>query len=131
MSSRTSFHLGRRLLACLAIVVGFKIFTAGITLYDDPLNHLRKLVLPHGPATFEAFGQNITFEQLNEYIVKTLGALFMIAGILIMINRKCLGPTILIVAVLFTVSTRGNPWLQKNLVDTNSLRNIKILDILA
>ena len=111
MSNRTSFHLGRRILACLAIVIGFKIFTAGLTLYEDPLSKLRKLVLPHGPASLDVFGQNVTFEQLNEYIVKTLGSLFMIAGILIFINRKYLGASFLIVAVLFTVSTRGNPWL--------------------
>ena len=131
MSNRSSFHLGRRILASIAILVGIKIFTAGLTLYDDPLNQLRKLVLPHNPTNFEAFGQIVPYEQLNEYIVKTIGALFILAGVLIMINRKNFGSALLIIAVVFQFGTRLNPFLKTNIVNTNSLKNLHMLDMMA
>ena len=109
--NRSSFHLGRRILATIAILVGFKIFTAGSSLYMDPLNELRKLVLPHNPQQLELFGTDLPYELVNEYFVKLVGALFILAGVLIFNEKRRLGSTLLITAVVFSIMTRSNPWL--------------------
>ena len=53
----------------------------------------------------------ITFEKLNQVLIKFDGALFVLSGILILLNQES-GSRVLILAVAFILLTKDNPFLK-------------------
>jgi hypothetical protein len=73
---------------------------------------------------------DITFEQLNHYLIKGDGALFMLSGLLILINCKKLGAFTLILAVSFILATKDNPYLHSIMKSIQKEKQEKLTSIL-
>ena len=51
---------------------------------------------------------------MNLYFIKTLASLLLLAGILILMNRRCMGRSLLILSVALIIVVKDNPWLRHN-----------------
>ncbi len=51
---------------------------------------------------------DITYEKLNQYLVKADGALFALSGVLIIANSRTSGAFLMLIAVLFILLTKDN-----------------------
>ena len=113
--AKLSFHIGRILLGFVLIALGYYTFTNGHQAYNKYLHAIRKLVLPDSQASSTIASLGITFEQLNQQIVKVLGGLFALSGACTVVGimglRKT-GAVLMIIAVAFVLVTRDNFLLQ-------------------
>lgn len=54
----------------------------------------------------------------------------MLSGLLILLNRKCTGGFLLLIAVSFIMITRDNPYIHSNMKTIQKERSDKTIDIL-
>jgi hypothetical protein len=118
MSGKISYHIGRILLGMMLIGLGYFLYTSGHQQFDKYLHAVRKLILPDSQASSKIPYLEITYERLNQYLVKADGALFAISGILVIGGSNTLGGVLMLVATAFILATKDNPLL----VNTKSLQ---------
>ena len=53
-----------------------------------------------------------------------------LSGALIILNKRCIGTTLLLISVAFILATKDNLYLHSNQVSTLKERNLKISDII-
>ncbi len=127
-----SFATGRLVIGFCSILLGLQTLFSGQESYDQNLHELRKTYLPGTHAADAVFiGGNLKWEELNLYLIKAEGALFLLSGLLILLNAKCMGSFFLTIAVLFILIVKDNPWLRHSaLKSLQRERNEKISDFL-
>ena len=68
---------------------------------------------------------------MNRYVIQGEGAVFILSGLLILMNRKCSGSFLLTVAVAFILIVKDLPWLRHSaLKSTTKERNERLVDLL-
>ncbi len=107
--SRSTFHIGRLILASLMLLHGLQTFTTGDQHLLEPLHALRHKYIPASTTQSKAFGLEISYDLFFVYAIKALAALQLLAGLLILLNRKCMGSTLIILTVLVTVLLKDCP----------------------
>jgi hypothetical protein len=112
------------------IAIRFFIFTTDYHSYSKNLHDLRRLVLPDSQGHHEAFGLGITFEQLNQYLLQVDGLLFLTSAFFVFFNFRFLGGFFLIVAEVFLLMTKDNPFLHSTMLSSQAERNQKCNDVL-
>ncbi|CDW74289.1 UNKNOWN [Stylonychia lemnae] len=113
-SRKITYFLGRLLFSLFLIAIGYHMFQNGHQIYNRYLHALRKLILPESQGSGLVPLIGITFERLNQIIIKFDGALFVTSGLLILIQKQAMGSKMLIVAVIFILLTKDNPFLKTN-----------------
>lgn len=94
------------------------------------------MFLPETQGSQKVFG-DVTYEQLNHYLIQADGVLFMLSGLLILINKRKAGALLLVAAMAFILTTKDNPFLQSNLKsikleqETRSKNFIKHLGVIG
>ena len=119
MSGKIIFFIGRLVFALSLIAMGYVIFTQGHNVYDKYLHAFRKQFLPDTSATAKVVG-SITWEELNKYLIRVVGALFSLSGLLFLVNKRGQGAWLLFIALTFVLLTKDNPFLQSNLKSIKS-----------
>ena len=118
-SRAESFCLGRTIIGLITVLMGLQTLFTGHEAYDESLHELRKTYLPTTVATQRVFAQYpTTWEELNLYILKSEGLLLVLSGLLVVMNRKCLGSVLLIAAVTFMLVVKDNPWIKHSAMKT-------------
>ena len=84
----------------------------GNEFYGPYLHAARKALLP---GQKNRINEEWTFEDVNKIVVEAVGGIMAAGGFLIVLNRKTLGPMLLILAVLFMIATQDN-WLLKEYI---------------
>eukprot|EP00347_Sterkiella_histriomuscorum_P021944 403332228 len=102
------FFIGRLLLAVALIAMGYHMYNHGHSLYNKHLHALRKLALPDSQGSSLVPGIGITYENLNQQIVKGDAALFALSGLLLILNQRKLGAMFMILAISFILLTKDN-----------------------
>ncbi len=64
-------------------------------------------------------GYSATWEELNLYLIKGEGFLFIFSGLLLLANKRCLGSLILVFAMNFLLIVKDNPWIRHNSLKTS------------
>ena len=59
-----------------------------------------------------------TWEELNLFLIKGEGLLLILSGLLILLNQRCLGSLLLVVAMTFVLIVKDNPWMRHNSMKT-------------
>ncbi len=71
------------------------------------------------------------WEELNLYLIKAEGLLFVASGIFILFNKRCMGGFLLAIAVIVLLIIKDNPWVRHSEMKTvKRERNEKINDFL-
>ena len=47
---------------------------------------------------------------MNLYFIKTLASFLLLAGTLILLNKRCMGGSLLVLAVALIIVVKDNPW---------------------
>ena len=72
-------------------------------------------------------GTTLTWEELNRHLIMGDATLYILAGILILLNARCTGGFFLMLAALFIVAVQDFPWLRHSaLKSTLKERNDKL-----
>ena len=111
MSGKITYHIGRIFLGLMLIAMGYFIFTSGHQQFDKYLHAIRKILIPNSQGSSKVPMIEVTYEKLNQYLVKADGILFVLSGLLVMSNSKGTGGFAMFVAVLFILLTKDNPFL--------------------
>ena len=118
-SRAESFCIGRTIIGLVTILTGLQTLFTGHEVYDESLHELRKTYLPLTGATQRVFpSYQTTWEELNLCLIKSEGVLLLLSGLLILMNRKCLGSLLLVVAVAFMLVVKDNPWIKHSAMKT-------------
>jgi hypothetical protein len=130
--NRGYFCTGRWIIGLIAILTGLQTLSQGQALYDQSLNELRKTYLPETLATQPVCsGTKITWEEMNRYAIQAEAGIFILSGLLLVLNRRCTGSLLLVVAVSFIIAVKDLPWLRHSALKTTSKeRNDKLTDFL-
>ena len=129
--SRVSFHTGRILLSFVVFAFGLMIIINGTATYNNYLHSLRKMYLPYSTGSHKVpYLETITYDELNQYLIKGFGSLFMLSGFLILLNRKIIGSIFLIIAMAFILVTKDNPWIESNMTSIQKEKNQRLWDFL-
>lgn len=131
-AKRESWKTGRLIIGLLAILSGLQIYSYGHATYDESLHDLRKTYMPDTLSTSAlCSGTKITWEELNRYAIQGEAALFILSGVCIMLNFKCLGSFLLTIAVSFIIIVKDLPWIRHSTLKTYSKeRNDRLIDLL-
>ena len=114
-----SFCIGRTIIGLVTVLMGLQTLFTGQEAYDESLHEFRKTYLPQTSATQRVLAQYpTTWEELNLYLIKSEGLLLLLSGFLILINRKCLGSLLLVIAVSFILIVKDNPWIRHSAMKT-------------
>ena len=111
-----SFCTGRTIIGLVTVLMGLQTLLTGQEAYDESLHELRKTYLPNIVAATERVlpQYQTTWEELNLYLIKGEGLILVLGGLLILMNRRCLGSLLLVIAVTFILIVKDNPWLRHN-----------------
>ena len=112
--SRESFCTGRIVIGLISILIGLQVLSyGGQTTFDQSLHELRKTYMPSVLATQPVCsGTPLTWEELNQYLIQGEGALFILSGLLLILNFKCAGSLLLTIAVSLIILVKDYPWLR-------------------
>ena len=112
--SRESFCTGRIVIGLISILIGLQVLSyGGQTTFDQSLHELRKTYMPSVLATQPVCsGTPLTWEELNQYVIQGEGALFILSGLLLILNFKCAGSLLLTIAVSLIILVKDYPWLR-------------------
>ena len=124
----SSFTTGRVVIGLVAVLVGLQTLSNGHALYDESLNDLRKTFMPSTLATQPVCsGTSLTWEELNRHLITADASLYILAGLLILLNARCTGGFLLMLAALFIVAVKDFPGLRHSaLKSTVKERNEKL-----
>eukprot|EP00349_Pseudokeronopsis_sp_Brazil_P003047 CAMPEP_0202957556 /NCGR_PEP_ID=MMETSP1396-20130829/1923_1 /ASSEMBLY_ACC=CAM_ASM_000872 /TAXON_ID= /ORGANISM="Pseudokeronopsis sp., Strain Brazil" /LENGTH=138 /DNA_ID=CAMNT_0049675083 /DNA_START=1 /DNA_END=417 /DNA_ORIENTATION=- len=121
--------MGKVLFGLMIIVAGYMMQYDQTRLYNKYLHALRKSFLPESMgndlAPFPVI--QLSYEQMFTYLIKADAYLFMLSGFLI-ISQKKLGAIFLILATLFVLATRDNPFIESNLKSVQMEQEQRQLD---
>lgn len=56
--------------------------------------------------------------------------MFMVAGLLLIMNSRKLGGFLLIIAMAFVLATKDNPWIESNVISIQKDKNQRLMDFL-
>jgi hypothetical protein len=120
------------MIGLLSVLMGLQTLSFGQSNYDQSLHELRRTYWPDTLATQPVIkGGNLTWEEVNRYVIQAEAWTLIVSGLLILVNRKCTGGLLLFLGVAFIVMIKDYPWLRHNALKTASKeRNEKISDFL-
>ena len=124
------FHVGRLILAFALIAMGCFIYMNGVHVYDKYLHAVRKMFLPDSYGSQTALSTQITYDQLNQYLIKFDGILFVLSGLLIAFNKRKVGALLLFIALAFVLATKDNPFIKSNLKSIQNEQNQRTMDFI-
>ncbi len=78
--AKVSFHIGRILLGILLIAMGYYTYSNGHQAYNKYLHAIRRLAFTESQASSIIPSLGISYEHLNQHIVKGLGGVFALSG---------------------------------------------------
>ena len=87
---------------------------SGQETYEHGLHELRQTFLPHSKSDQSVAsvipGCTLTWEELNLYVIKSLALLLLVSGTATLMNKRCAGGSLLILAVALIIVVKDNPW---------------------
>lgn len=125
-----TFTFGRVLLALILIAFGYQMLTNGFIYYEKYVHAVRKMLVPESLPSHKPFGLSFTYDQLIIYLIKADAILFILSGLSIIANQKKEGALLLILATLFVLATKDNPFLESNLKSIKSEAGQRQFDFL-
>ena len=60
----------------------------------------------------------MTWEELNLFLIKSEGLILILSGLLILLNQRCMGSFLLVIAMTFVLIVKDNPWMRHNSMKT-------------
>ena len=106
-----SFATGRVVIGLVTLLMGLQTLFSGQESYEQNLHDLRKTYLPDAQANqYVCSGFKVTWEEMNLYFIKTLAAFLLLSGTFILLNKRCMGGSLLVLAVALIIVVKDNPW---------------------
>ena len=132
MSRQESFATGRVVIGLVTVLMGLQTLFNGQESYEHSLHELRKSYLPTVHADqYVCSGFKVTWVALNVYFIKTLASVLLLSGILILLNKRCLGGCLLVLSVSLIIIVKDNPWQRHDISKTRYREfNEKLSDFL-
>jgi uncharacterized membrane protein YphA (DoxX/SURF4 family) len=128
--NKLTFSLGRIIVALAIIAMGYSMFNGGFIHYEKYVHAVRKMFFPDSFPSHKPFGLQFTWEQLVTYLIRADAALLMLSGLLILTNQSKQGGFLLILALLFILATKDNPFLQSNLKSIKNEQGQRTFDFI-
>ena len=72
---------------------------------------------------------NLTWEQVNKYIVQAMGALMILGGALVLINLRKAGGVAIMVVLVFMMITQDNPILTDHIKPKPKNNHVRLNDV--
>ena len=106
-----SFATGRVVIGLVTLLMGLQTLFSGQESYEQNLHDLRKTYLPDAQSNqYVCSGFKVTWEEMNLYFIKTLAAFLLLSGTFILLNKRCMGGSLLVLAVALIIVVKDNPW---------------------
>ena len=119
-NKRFSFATGKLIIGLITILTGLQtLFSNQQEILDQSLNEWRTTYLPNSQTQqFLHPDYKLTWEEFNQWFIKVEGFMLIAAGLLILMNKRCLGSFLLILSISVIIVLKDNPWKRHNTLKT-------------
>ncbi len=115
-----SFATGRLIIGLVTILTGLQtLFSNQQEILEQSLNEWRTTYLPESH-TYQRVHPDykLTWEEFNLCFVRVEGRMLIAAGLLILMNKRCMGSFLLILSISVIIALKDNPWRRHNTLKT-------------
>lgn len=126
-----NFSTGRTIISLVAILTGLQMWSYGQDILEPHLHTLRLGYLPQSkPSDAVCSGTKLTWSEFNQYAIQAEAGTFIFAGALLLLNVRCCGSFLLLLASVAQLAARDGLWLLKSAAKSPiKERNERIADI--
>ena len=110
MNYKLSWHYnaGRVVFALILVFFGYNMMSQSRDFYMPYLHGIRRII---SPLSKNRIKEGLTYEDVFGWVVQAEGGLFMLAGLLIAMNKRVIGGIFALLAISFLLATQDNPML--------------------
>ncbi len=119
-NKRSSFATGKLIIGLVTILTGLQtLFSNQQDVLEQSLNEWRTTYLPNSNVQQRVHPDyKLTWEEFNQCFIKVEGFMLIAAGLLIILNKRCLGSFLLIFGISVMIALKDNPWRRHNTLKT-------------
>ena len=117
--------IARTFMALFIIYLGFNLTDSGERVYNMYMHAARKMVIP-GSKPGDASPLGMSWNDLNKAVILGLGALAMLAGVLIFAGMQNVSALILAVCAAFFAATKDNHWIESDVSAIKREKNVRL-----